>query len=64
MSRQLVIRILLSRPPLRYDTYMELLLSACSTYDKKITLPGKNKRAVYAAATEGGESTYSSGYEC
>jgi hypothetical protein len=38
-------------PPLAYDGYMELLLSACSTYDKKITLPGKQKRAVYAAAT-------------
>jgi hypothetical protein len=25
-------------PPLTYDGYMELLLSACSTYDKKITL--------------------------
>ena len=29
---------------------MELLLSACSTYDKKTTLPGKQKRAVYASA--------------
>jgi hypothetical protein len=28
-----------------------LLLSACSTYDKKITLPGKQKRAVYTATT-------------
>jgi hypothetical protein len=33
--------------PLNYESYMELLLSACSTYDKKITLPGKQKRAVY-----------------
>jgi hypothetical protein len=37
-------------PPLVYDGYMELLLSACSTYDKKITLPGKQKRAVYSTA--------------
>jgi hypothetical protein len=29
---------------------MELLLSACSTYDKKIVLPGKQKRAVYSSA--------------
>jgi hypothetical protein len=29
---------------------MELLLSACSTCDKKIVLPGKQKRAVYASA--------------
>jgi hypothetical protein len=38
-------------PPLSYESYMELLLSACSTYDKKVTLPGKHKRAVYAADT-------------
>ena len=37
------------RDPLDYETYIELLLSACSTYDKKIVLPGKNKRAVYAS---------------
>jgi hypothetical protein len=30
---------------------MELLLSACSTYNNKVTLPGKQKRAVYAAIT-------------
>jgi hypothetical protein len=34
-------------PPLLYESYMELLLSACSTYDKKTMLPGKQKRAVY-----------------
>jgi hypothetical protein len=38
-------------PPLRYENYMELLLSACSTYDKKITLPGKQKRTVHTATT-------------
>jgi hypothetical protein len=38
-------------PPLTYKYYMELLLSACSTYDKKVTLPGKPKRAVYTAIT-------------
>ena len=35
--------------PLVYKTYMELLLSACSTYNKRIALPGKQKRAVYAS---------------
>jgi hypothetical protein len=38
-------------PPLTYENYMELLLSACSTCVKKITLPGKQKRAVYTATT-------------
>jgi hypothetical protein len=37
-------------PPLAYEGYMELLLLACSTYDKKITLPGKQMRAVYSTA--------------
>jgi len=37
------------RPSLGYEGYMELLLSACSTYDKKTSLPGKQKRAVYAS---------------
>ena len=36
--------------PLSFESYMELLLSACSEYDKKITLPGKQKRAVYATS--------------
>jgi hypothetical protein len=33
--------------PLTYESYMELLLLACSTYDKNLNLPGKQKRAVY-----------------
>jgi hypothetical protein len=37
---------------------MELLLSACSTYDKKITLPGKQKRAAYATETSSDYLTY------
>jgi hypothetical protein len=45
-------------PPLSYDSYMDLLLSACSTYDKKITLPGKQKRAVYASETSSDNLTY------
>lgn len=47
--------------PLAYDTYMELLLSACSTYDKKIALPGKQKRAVYVSEFE--SDTYTDTYE-
>ena len=39
-------------PPLTYPNYLELLLSACSTYDKKIGTPGKQKRAVYAALVD------------
>jgi hypothetical protein len=38
-------------PPLTYENYIELLLSACSTYDKMSTLPGKQKRTVYMATT-------------
>ena len=34
-------------PPLTYTSYLELLLSACSTYDKKIGTPGKQNRAIY-----------------
>jgi hypothetical protein len=37
---------------------MELLLSACSTYNKKIVLPGKQKRVVYASAISDGGDDY------
>jgi hypothetical protein len=43
-------------PPLTYENYMEFLLSACSTYDKKNTFPGKQKRAVYTATTSDDKS--------
>jgi hypothetical protein len=33
--------------PLTYESYMELFLLACSTNDRKLNLPGKQKRAVY-----------------
>jgi hypothetical protein len=33
---------------IRYQSYLELLLSACSTYDRKIGVPSKQERAVYA----------------
>jgi hypothetical protein len=33
--------------PLTYESYKELLLLACSTYDKKLNLPGKQKSGVY-----------------
>ena len=49
------------KTPLVYETYMELLLSACSTYDKKIALPGKQKRAVYASEFD--SDTYNGHYE-
>jgi hypothetical protein len=48
--------------PLTYHSFMELLLSACSTYDKKITLPGKQKHAVYATEAYGDDDGYPSGY--
>jgi hypothetical protein len=38
-------------PPLAYETYMELLLSEFSNNDKKLTVPGKNKRAVVYTTT-------------
>jgi hypothetical protein len=44
--------------PLAYEDYMELLLSACSAYDNKIVLPGKQKRAVYASAISDGGDDY------
>jgi hypothetical protein len=48
-------------PPLVYETYMELLLSACSTYDRKNVLPGKQKRTVYASEFD--SDTYNTNYE-
>jgi hypothetical protein len=33
-------------PPLVFEKYMELLLSACSSYGKKIILPSKQKCAL------------------
>jgi hypothetical protein len=44
-------------PALIYDSYMELLLSACSTYDKKLSLRGKQKRAVYQIEIDKHDST-------
>jgi hypothetical protein len=40
---------------------MELLLSACSTYDKKIVLTGKQTRAVHALGFD--SDTYNANYE-
>ena len=48
--------------PLVYESYLELLLSACSTYDKKITLPGKQKRAVYTTTVETDPDQHYDGY--
>jgi hypothetical protein len=56
--------------PLKYENCMELLLLACSTYDKKFTLPGKQKRAVYQTEIDNYDHTeyphddiYDSGYK-
>ena len=46
------------KAPLAYEGYMELLLSACSNYDKKVTLPGKQKRAVYSTTTSNDDDNY------
>jgi hypothetical protein len=43
--------------PLAYEGYMELLLSACSTCDKKTSLPGIQKQIVYAAEHYNTEDT-------
>jgi hypothetical protein len=55
---------------LSYDIYMELLLLACITYDKKLSLPGKQKRAVYQTEIDKHDKTdypfddtYNGGYE-
>jgi hypothetical protein len=47
--------------PFVYETYMELLLLACSTSDKKTLLPGKQKRAVYASESD--SDNYHGNYE-
>jgi hypothetical protein len=44
--------------PLTYKTYVALRLEACSTFDKKHELPGRQKRAVYAAAIADDDPEY------
>jgi hypothetical protein len=48
-------------PPLVNETYVELLLLACYTFDKKSILPGKQKRAVYASEFD--SDNYSTKYK-
>jgi hypothetical protein len=55
---------------LTFESYMELLLLACSTYDKKLNLPGKQNRAVYQTKINKYDDTdylhdyiYESGYK-
>ena len=48
-SDQVVAR---GEPPLPYEGYLELLLSACSTYDKMHATPRTAQRNVYAANFE------------
>jgi hypothetical protein len=56
--------------PLTYERYIELLLLACSTYDKKLNLSGKQKRAAYQTKIGNYDETecphddiYDSGYK-
>jgi hypothetical protein len=37
-------------PPLTYESHMELMPNACSIYDTKQSLPGKQNHAAYSAA--------------
>jgi hypothetical protein len=46
-----------SYQPLTYESYMELLLLACSTYDKKLNHPGKQKHAVYQTEIDNYDDT-------
>ena len=45
-------------PPLKYEGYLELLLSGCSTYDKLHATPRTGQRNVYAANIEPDENYY------
>jgi hypothetical protein len=45
--------------PLTYKSYVALLLEACSTFDKKRELPGRQRRAVYTATTTDRDPGYS-----
>jgi hypothetical protein len=42
---------------LRFESDMELLLLACSMYDKKLNLPRKQKRAVYQTKIDNYDDT-------
>jgi hypothetical protein len=42
---------------MKYESYMELLLLACSAYDKKLIFPGKQKRAVYQTKIDNNDNT-------
>jgi len=60
LSDQMVAR---GEPPLNFEGYMELLLSACSTYDKNHAVarqPGQ--RNVYAASVEHSEDDFYDAY--
>jgi hypothetical protein len=37
------------KPPLDFESYLQLLLSACSAYDRNHAAPSKQRRNVYAA---------------
>jgi hypothetical protein len=46
------------KPPLAYETYMELLLSASLSYDKKLAAPANPKQSVFAASMEAYQSEF------
>jgi hypothetical protein len=43
---------------LTYDAYADLLLEACSTFDKWRALPGRQKRAVYSSVINDNDLDY------
>jgi hypothetical protein len=49
--------------PLMYESFMKLLLLACSTYDKKLKLPGKEKSAVYQTEIGNYDDTHDDIYD-
>jgi hypothetical protein len=46
------------KPPLAYETYMELLLSECSSYDKKLAAPANPKQFFIAVSIEAYHSEF------
>jgi hypothetical protein len=43
---------------LTYDSYVDLLLEACSTFDKRWELPGRQKRALYSSLFSDNDLAY------
>jgi hypothetical protein len=47
---------------LTYNTYVDLLLEACSTFDKRLALPGRQKRVVYSSVISDNDLDYPYGH--